>query len=132
MNIPGVNLLSIAGRAIRFQRVTWLRFMGRVENELGVWVPAYYPPTVIKGSWQPVSRDRYEQQGLDLTRKYYNFFTSHPLRGVDVDRGADLVEYRGRRHEVVDVLPWDEEDGWSNVLVVEVSPIYPLPENGDE
>lgn len=128
MIVPGSNLLSIASRVIRFQRVAWRAWVGRTENDLGQWVSSFGPPIVIRGSWQPVQRDRYEQQGLDLTRKYYNFYTSHPLRGVDIDRGADQVDYRGRRHDVVDVEPWDAEDGWSHVLLVDVGAVPPEPE----
>lgn len=120
MMVPGPNLLRIAGRVIRFQRALWRAWTGRTENHLGQWVSEYGPPVTIRGSWQPVQRDRYEQQGLEFARKYVNFYTSHPIRGIETDRGSDLIDYRGRRYEVVDVEPWDAEDGWSHVLLVDI------------
>lgn len=128
MIVPGSNLLAIAGRVIRFQRVTWRAWASRAVNAVGEWESTYLAPVVVRGSWQPVNRDRYEQQGLDLARKYYNFYTSHPLRGVEIGRGADQVDRQGRRYDVVDVQPWDEVDGWSHVLLVDVGAIPPPPE----
>lgn len=124
---PGSNLLKIAQRVIRFQRVTWHQFASRGEDELGEFVSLYTAPQVIKGSWQPVNRARYEQLGLDLARRYYNFFTSHDVLGVTEGRGTDLIDYLGKRHEVVDVQPWTQEDGWNHVLVVEVGASGILP-----
>lgn len=123
MIVPGSNLLRIAGKMIRFQRVQWRAWTGRTENHLGQWVSEYGPPVTIRGSWQPVSRERFARQGLEFARKYVNFYTSHPVRGVETNRGADLLDYRGWRYEVVNVEPWGAEDGWSHILAVRVGEI---------
>lgn len=118
---PGSNILNIAMGVIATQRVTWHEYAGRTTDAMGVHIAAYSAPRVIRGSWQPVNRARYEALGLDFAKRYYMYFTSNPVRGVYTGRSADLIDYRGRRHEVVDVQPWDAEDGWSQVLVVDVS-----------
>jgi len=124
---PGSNLLKIAQRVIKFQRVFWHQFAARAEDELGEFVSFYNAPQVIKGSWQPVNRARYEALGLDFARRHYNFFTANDVLGVTEGRGTDLIDYQGKRHEVVDVQPWAQEDGWNQVLVVEVGPSTALP-----
>lgn len=124
---PGSNLLKIAQRVIKFQRVFWHQFAERSEDELGEFVSLYNAPQVIKGSWQPIDRSRYEALGLDFASKYYNFFTPHGVLGVSEGRGTDLIDYQGRRHEVVDVIPWQTEDGWSGVRLIDVGPSTVLP-----
>lgn len=127
MTVPGSNLLAAASKLIRFQRVFWYAYADRSEDELGRWVTSYNDPAVIRGSWQPVDRTRYEREGLDLSKSYARFYTPAAVRGVESGRASDIIEYRGRRYEVVSVEPWNDQDGWCALLLVDVGGV---PEPG--
>jgi hypothetical protein len=123
MNIPGANLLSFALSVIGSQTVTWHRANGRIENELGQWMTQYAPAVEVAGSWQSVDRTKYTALGLDLAKTYYNFYASVPIEGIQREVSPDLLDFKGRRHEVVNVLDWSAQDGWRGVMVVDVGPV---------
>jgi len=123
MIIPGSNLLNIALGVIGTQSVLWRQATGRTENRLGQWITAYADPVPVKGSMQSVDRMKYQTLGLDLAKSYYNLYISQPIEGIARGESPDLIDYNGRRHEVVNVLDWSPQDGWRGVMVVDVGPV---------
>lgn len=123
MIVPGANLLNMALGVIGAQTVIWRAYAGRTENALGQWVTTYADPVPLRGSWQPLDRTKYEALGLDLSRTYHNFYASAGIDGINRGESPDLIEYQGRRHEVVNELDWRGQDGWRGVLVIDVGAI---------
>lgn len=123
MMIPGSNLLGMAFSLIGTEEVAWHRYVKRTENELGEWVSQHLLPVPARGSVQPLDRAKYSDLGLDLAKSYFTLYTSSPIGGVDRQKAPDLVDYNGRRHEVVDVLDWTSLDGWRSVLLIDIGPV---------
>lgn len=123
MTVPGINVLSLALRAIGRQTVTLYRYAGRTTTATGRDVSAYSAPvTVAEGSVQAVPRTRYAAMGLDLTKSYVTWFTTAAVRGVERDRAPDAFAFSGRRYDVTSVTPWNAQDGWNEVVGVDVGP----------
>lgn len=118
--IPGSNLLSMALGVIRPQAPMLRVWLSRTRNEIGVYVNTYADAVPILGSFQPVDRKAYQQLGLDLSRNYSILYTSTPVRVVQPDGSADLVEYAGKTHQAESAMDWQAQDGWRSYTFVEV------------
>lgn len=121
--IANLNILDLALGVIGSQQVFWHQATGRSQNAQGQWITRYDPPQPITGSLQAVDRTRYQALGLDLARRYRVFYGTAPIKGVERGQTPDLLDYDGRRHEVVNDLDWRRQAGWQGVLVVDVGPV---------
>lgn len=120
--IPGANLLGLALSVIGTQTATWHRAASRAQNDAGQWVTIYATPVNVRGSWQSVERTKYQALGLDLAKAYFNFYSPAPIQGLGRGTSPDLLDFNGRRHEVVNGLDWVPQNGWRGVMVVDVGP----------
>lgn len=119
--IPGSNLLGQALTLIGSQAVTFYACTGRAVRTTGRDVSTFAAgETVPLGSVQAVPRERYQARGLDYSKSYVTWFTPRAVRGVERDRGADEFAWNGRRYAVESVTPWAAQDGWSEVLGIDV------------
>lgn len=119
--IPGSNLLRSALTIIARQTVVLYRWSVRTTTDDGLDVSGYdSPETIREGSVQAVPRNRYDSMGLDYTRNYVTWFTSATVRGIERDRSPDQFVYGGRRYEVQTVTPWNLQDGWNEVVGVDI------------
>lgn len=121
--IFGMNLLSLAGSVIEKQSVMWTRFRERVQNDRGHWITEYHDPVEIRGSWQPVPESTIRDLGLDTTRRYHNLYSSHAIKNIARGSSPDLIEQGGFLHEVVGRTDWYEQNGWREILCVEIGPV---------
>lgn len=117
MSIPGANLLLSALSVIARTSVTYYQATGRALNDVGQDVTTYALPVVKTGSLQAIPKNLYEQYGLDLQKKYYNFFTENNF--VDIQRGVsnDLIVYAGNVYQCESATDWYGIDGWLEMLV---------------
>lgn len=120
MAIPGSNVLKTALSVIASQLVSYHQFVRRDENEIGQDVAVYAVARNIKGSFQPVSRNLYQQLGLDFNRLYYYFYTSKAVLDVQRDVSGDQISFDGFRYQVLSANDWFSVDGWTAVLCVRV------------
>lgn len=121
--IPGSNLLRSALSVIARQTVILYRWTGSVTNAAGLDVSSYAAAeTVTEGSVQAVPRNRYDALGLDYSRNYVAWFTTAAARGVERDRAPDQFTYGGRLYDVQLVTPWNLQDGWNEVLGIDIGP----------
>lgn len=120
MNVPGSNLLGIALGAIRPQRVAYMAWTGKATNAVGKDVPTYAPRRDVWGSFQPVSRDKFEALGLDLSKSYATFYATGAYRPVMRDGQPDRFAFGGRLYEVQGLVDWFAQDGWQAVLMVDI------------
>ena len=124
MASPGSNQLLTALRAIGSTPVQYYRFSSRTENSAGIDVTTYIIPQLcILGSFQPVKRQLYERMGLDLSKRYADWYVPN-VEAVDLDRdvSGDVIEVNGRRWELVGENDWFSMDGWKSMLCVDIGP----------
>jgi hypothetical protein len=120
--IPGINLLNIALGAIQPQQITWFKFLGNNENELGQDIPSFDAGTPILGSFQPVDARTVQQLGLDIQKSYHNLATSNPVESLKRDNSPDYIVFMGRKHQVAGETNWMAQDGWKWLMFVDVGP----------
>jgi hypothetical protein len=120
--IPGANLLGIAFGAIAQQTIQHLSAIGRTQNEVGAWVTEYAQAVDVRVSWQPVDAKKYEQLGLDLAKEYHTIWMKAPISGIQRGKSPDRFIEGAKLHEVVDVKDWYGQDGWVEILVIDIGP----------
>jgi hypothetical protein len=120
MSVPGSNLLSIALTVIAPQQIALSRATGRVQNAIGEWVTTYAAQVPVEGSWQPVDQTKYESLGLDLTKKYFMFYTTEQINSINRGESPDLCERNGRKYSTVSDVPWNDVDGWQSAMFVDI------------
>lgn len=123
--IPGSNILRSALRLLGNQTVILYRYAGRVTTPTGRDVSAFSPPiTHPEGSVQAVPRTRYSDLGLDYSKDYVTWFVPTIVQGVERDRSPDRFIFGIRLYEVHSVTPWNRQDGWNEVVGVDIGPAY--------
>jgi predicted NAD-dependent protein-ADP-ribosyltransferase YbiA (DUF1768 family) len=120
MIVPGSNLLGIALTVIAPQQIVLYRFLSRTQNAIGEWVSTYAAGIPVEGSWQPVDQNKYESLGLDLSKKYYMFYTSEVIESIARGVSPDLAERNGRKYSTVADTPWNDVDGWQSAMFVDI------------
>lgn len=120
MMVPGSNLLSIALSVITPESIALSRATGRTQNAVGEWVTTYAAQVPIDGSWQPIDQTKYEALGLDLSKKYFMFYTSEGIRAIDRMVAPDIAERKGRKYSTVSDVPWLDVDGWQSAMFVDI------------
>lgn len=125
MNIPGANLLALALGVIARQPVYLLRFAQNVRQATGVDLAQYEAPEVATGSVQPVSKSNYERLGLDWSKDYVSLFTSIDVRTLGRDGAGDVFIYQDRYYHAQDRTNWIGQDGWNEVLGVNIPDLDP-------
>lgn len=117
--IPGRNNLALAMQLIAPQTGVLHRYAGRVTNSAGQQVASYAPPvTITGGSIQPVPAARYEQLGLDRTRRYVQWWAPTSIFGAARLRAPDRFAWNGATYEVTQEDDWHAQDGWVRVVAV--------------
>ena len=120
MIVPGSNLFRIAGRVIRYQKVIYYEYLRSDTDAVGQLISVFKDPVDIKGSFQPVKRSLYQQNGLNFAKDYANFYSDNNLLGVDRDYSGDEVVFNGARFKIESNTPWYKLDGWNACLLVNI------------
>lgn len=125
---PGSNLLSQALTRIAPTEIQWLQFTGRELNDVRQWVSSFADPVTILASVQAVPRSRYEALGLDYQKRYINIFSLSNIVDLARTTSGDRFIWGGRLYEVPSKTDWIPQDGWNEVVVVDVGEyIAPTP-----
>ena len=120
MSLLRNNLLKKALRIIPGESYQYEKYAGQEVNELGIKVPTYDSPVIIKGSVQSPENSLYEQMGLSLDKNYKIFYGSANIQGNEAQPQPDRFVYNGKTYETVKNSNWFNYDGWCGVLAVEV------------
>lgn len=120
MSVPGNNILAQALSVITPQTLAYSHWKTRTLQPNGVWNSTYEAATSVQGSIQPVSRTLMEELGLDMQRNYVNIFVRKNVIDIERDMAGDKFGYGGRIYEAISNTAWFLQDGWDQVLAVEV------------
>ncbi len=107
-------------RAVGKQTFTYLQYVGRAPTVIGTDVSVYAIPVQLQGQVQAVPRTLFERYGLDLQKNYLTFFVSSDILDVERDVSGDQMQYAGKRYQVLSNTDWYAQNGWNQVLTVEV------------
>lgn len=118
--IPGGNLLAAALKVISPQGFVLHRYQATVTNGIGFDVHTFSAPVTVSGSVQPASNKTYKELGLDWKKKHIQIWTTENIISLSRDRPNDQVEFNGSRYDIVERTPWEDIDGWSSYVAVEV------------
>lgn len=135
--IPGSNILSTALRVIASQYVNWYKYTANTIGATGLVTSSYASSqTVLRGSVQPVPRNRYEALNLDWQKSYITWYvpdinassiTRNPNGNGDiiewpVNRNGSLISGKSRRYQLIADTPWTLVDDWTAVIGVDIGP----------
>ena len=115
------NLLGMAASVIPQQQLVWQEFKRRVLKPGGVWVNEYAENKNITGSIQAVDLNSYQNLGFDSAKRYWKLYTSNPVKMTAEGGAPDIIHWQGKRMEPVGETPWDNQDGWRGVYLVEIT-----------
>lgn len=122
MLVPGLDILSIALRAIAPQTFTYQAYVNRSIQPNGQYLATYAAPVTMTGSAQPVPRNLYETYGLQFDKNYWTFFVQ--LNAVDISRdvAGDQITYNGYTFQIMQKTNWFPADSWIQFLSIQVLP----------
>ena len=69
---------------------------------------------------QPVPRVLMETLGLDFQKHYVNIFVPQSVIDIRRDVSSDKFIYCGVTYQGISLTKWVSQDGWNQVLCVEV------------
>ncbi len=118
MSIPGQNILRMASQLIAFQTLIYYKFTGRSLNSVGQDIAHYDVGVSIRGSFQPIQKKLYPILGLDLQKKYYNFYSSTNMEDINRDVSGDQFGFQGQRYQAISDTDWFVQDGWKGILMI--------------
>jgi hypothetical protein len=120
VSTPGSNLFKQAIRLIKPTNITYYKWLGRTLNPVKQWISAYADPIVIKASVQAVSRNVYQQLGLDLQKQYIKIFAPVDFFDLSRDTSGDKFVWNGHLYQLNSQTDWFIQDGWASCLAVDV------------
>jgi hypothetical protein len=113
-----MSLLDLALSVQESQIVSYYKFLSQSVNDIGRDIPVYDTPIDLDGSFQPISQDVYQQNGFDLNKKYFVFYTSNDLNVIDRNTSGDKLIYASNEYQVLDKNDWFSYDGFEGVTCV--------------
>ena len=120
MIVPGSNILNMALRLVAPQTLEHEVFTSRAENIYGDTVSVFAAPVAITGSFQPVSKDAYQELGLNLAKNYSTLYTPADVKTTTRDVEGDRIIFGGKKWMCESDQDWYGVDGWHRILCVEI------------
>jgi hypothetical protein len=116
----GFNVAKSALGLIGKEQATYYRCTGRTTNEIGLDVSSFTDPVTVRGSWQPIPKNTYQDLGLDLQKTYVTWITCDLMQDIGRDESGDQVEFQGKRYQVYSATPWGDVAGFSKYTLVQI------------
>lgn len=123
MLVPGSNILNLALMVIAKQQFNWYPFANRLDQPNGQYLSVYNTPVSLLGSVQAVSRNLYQEYGLDFDKYYLHFFVSQNVIDVTRDVSGDVIVFEGNTYQCLSITPWFGIDGWVEIVAVQIQNI---------
>lgn len=111
-----LNVYALATGLIGNDPIQIQRFNGNTTNAVGQEIPSYLDAVAIKGQFQAVEAEVYEQLGLDLTKVYRTLYTTEDIKTLG-DSSSDRIVYNGDTYQALKKLDWSL-NGYVGVLCV--------------
>lgn len=112
------NLLNTALSIIPPVSFSYMKWLGKETNELGIEVPRYGEPINVVGHSQPTNNYMYSTLGLDLDKNYRSFWIPNDVVSMDEQKNPDKIVYSGETWIVIKTNAWFDYDGWTEVVAV--------------
>lgn len=120
--IPGANLFRAATRIIATSTIQYLKANGRTQNSARQFIASFDAPEPLQASVQAVSRNKYQQLGLDFQKRYIKIFAAQDIIDLGRDTSGDRIIFNGRLYELNSETDWFVVDGWASCLAADVGP----------
>jgi hypothetical protein len=121
MNIPGSNLLGVAMSVLARSTVVYHRRLPSVVQANGIKSNLFADPvTDTSGIVQPVPRNVYAQNGLDLQKSYVDWWVQNDVIDLGRANSGDMIDYKGRRYQLMSEQDWYRMDRWTQVRCVDI------------
>lgn len=122
MSVPGQNNLELALRVIKPQTIELFRFLAETDSPSGKPIKQFSPgETFTRTSVQPVPATKYDQLGLDRSKRYVQVWASTDVYGIGRDHSPDEFIWNGERYQVTQDTGWMIQDGWCQFIGIMVS-----------
>ena len=118
MRVPGANVLRKAFNAVARDRLQYYNAIGRTSNSAGQDVTEYAEGKTIRGSFQPIQKNKYVHLGLDLQKSYFYLYISKNYIDLQRDVSADQLGFQGQRFQMQSTADWYHIDGWLQIRCV--------------
>jgi hypothetical protein len=93
----------------------------REELTNGILVTRFDPGvTIPSGSVQAIPQASVEQMGLDVSRRYVEWYVSLNVMGLGRDASGDEIEWDGKRWKATNPEKWKKQDGWCTAIFQEM------------
>ena len=102
------------------QQFTYLKYLSRSVNSIGVFVPVYDTPRLLTGQVQPLTRTLYQEYGLDFQKYYLMFYVSKNMLDLTRDVAGDRIKFNGNTYQCVSETDWFPMDGWIAMLAIKI------------
>ena len=115
------NLFNIAISAIGASKnIQYLRFLGNTINDVGMQVPSYDEAITLKGSFQPLDKALYEQNGIEIHQEAFVLYTNTNLSMISEGTSSDRLFVDDEEYQVRDKNNWFRYNGWIGVTCVKL------------
>ena len=121
MTVP-FNLLGMALGNIGRQSFWLLKWKGRDVNAAGLPEDQYEQPVRCSGSIQSVAQDVLDRIGLSWETNTRNVWSETEMKAESGQQGPDLLVFEGKVWFCKSNTPWNQYNGWNQVIVVEAKP----------
>ena len=108
--------LSVVGK----QSFTYLKYLSRTLNDIGLDVPVYDIPRQLSGQIQAAPKQLFQQYGLDFQKNLLLFYVSKDILDVTRDISGDQIKFAGKTFQVLSDTPWFDINGWDGVAAVQI------------
>lgn len=117
----GFNLLATAQTVIGKQDYQIIKWLSKTTNAIGLDVDVYGPPENRTGSVQPVSRNNYQNLGLDFSKIYIQIWDVDLIDVLNRSENADQIIFNGGKYKALPDVDWSASGDWNSVLCVRIS-----------
>ena len=121
MTVP-FNLLGMALGTIGRQSFWLLKWKGRDVNAAGLPEDQYEQAVRCSGSIQSVAQDVLDRIGLSWETNTRNVWSETEMKAESGQQGPDLLVFEGKVWFCKSSTPWNQYNGWNQVIVVEAKP----------
>jgi hypothetical protein len=114
------NIYKRAAKIIKQDGFGYERFNGFTVNDIGLQIASYDVEIQLKGSVHAVSNSLAQTLGLDWKKKHIMIYGLNSILGVDRDYSGDIINFNGKRWQVLSENDWLATSDWTGVICVEV------------